>query len=252
MAKSRKKKRLVVGDQTESKVTAEERAEQARLREEEIDRRANKLLAIAGLTVFGIFMVMAIVLYVMWIGREGEGSEIAWQQELARIDGAYADGDYEDAATGLADFGENWPGAKSTFDWNRKMGLYHFAAGEYETAAKNYDRAAQIDPSAAGMRSGAGEAYWMAGDKETATKRFSAELRDVQPALRDADRSNYYLGLHLYEQNKYMQAMQHFGSIADREKWAEELAPIYDKLEQELIIPAREAAAEKTANASSS
>jgi hypothetical protein len=95
------------------------------------------ILAIV-LAVFVIFEISIILIF-----RTGE--EIHWKKELTRIEAIYNRGEYKSAAERMTQFGKDWPGAVQTFDWNKKMGLYHAKAEDWATAAAHYARAAQID-----------------------------------------------------------------------------------------------------------
>ena len=209
------------------------------------DRLLKRVVLVVLLTVFVIFQFFVINLF-----RAGES--INWKRELADIRQTYAEGQYREAARQLTEFGERWPGSRTTFNWNRQMGEYHAAAGDWETAARYYQQAVKIDDAmvAAGkqlsptpaVRADAAEAHWKAGQQEAAIELAKQELTSVNRAVGDHDKANFYLGLVLKETNRPVEAFQHFQSIADREKWAKELDPIYQQIQTSLLEPAREKA----------
>lgn len=190
--------------------------------------------------VIGAFLVSLGIFLFMF--RAASGDEIVWKKQLSAIDMIHDEGRFAEAAEQLAKFGEDWPGARDTFEWNRKMGQYHADAGDLEAAATWYVRAAEIEPDKPGIHALAGEALWKAGRRDDAVKHLAEEIRTINRATGDHDRANYYLGLHLLEQKKYPEAMQHFQAISDRKRWEKELAEVKTRIDTELIAPAREQA----------
>lgn len=188
--------------------------------------------------IIAIFALFQIGVFVMF--RSGE--QIQWKRELAAIESRFADGRYERAAADLTRFGERWSNAQNTFGWNKQMGLYHARAGDWETAARHYERAGEIDAQAPEVHALAGEAWWNADDREKAVAMFSYEIENINPAVGDHDRANYYLGLHLVEEGRMAVAFQHFQAIRDREKWSEELDEVYRRADENYILPTREQA----------
>lgn len=194
------------------------------------------ILAIV-LAVFVIFEISIILIF-----RTGE--EIHWKKELTRIEAIYNRGEYKSAAERMTQFGKDWPGAVQTFDWNKKMGLYHAKAEDWATAAAHYARAAQIDAKAGEVRALAGEAYWKAGDRERADKFLTEEIGKISRAIGDHDRAHFYLGLAAKDKKDYLSAFAHFQAIADRDAWKSELESIYTAVRAELVEPARARAAQ--------
>lgn len=217
--------------------TAERLAKGSARESEEAARATGRTMLFVVLAVFIIFEIAIVLIF-----RTGE--EIHWKRELVEIDSLHERGSHEDAARRLAEFGKDWPGAVETFDWNRKMGLYHAAAGDWATAAQHYARAAEIDPRAPRVRAAAGEAYWKTGDRKKAVEFLGAEIDNVPRALGDHDRANFYLGIAAKEQGDYLAAFRHFQSIADTGAWQQELDKLYAEIETELIEPTRTRARE--------
>ena len=172
------------------------------------------------------------------------GEQIQWKKELSNIEQVFESGNYERAAKRLTEFGKDWPGARETVNWNRQMGLYHAKAGNWEVAAKHYEKASEIAPERPKLHALAGEAFWKAGNREKALDALQAEVNEINPALGDHDRANYYLGLVMLEQDRLQEAFQHFQAIKDREEWKDELEDAYARVEEDFLEPAREKARE--------
>lgn len=205
-------------------------------------RAAGRTMLFVVLAVFIIFEVAIILIF-----RTGE--EIHWKKELVEIDGLHDRGSHEAAARRLTDFGSKWPGAVETFDWNRKMGLYHAAAGDWAIAAQHYVRASEINPRAPRVRAAAGEAFWKSGDRKKAVEFLGAEIEKVPRALGDHDRANFYLGIAAKEQGDYLAAFRFFQAIADTQAWMKDLDQLYAEIQKELIEPARTRARETSIEA---
>jgi len=202
-----------------------------------VESLSRKVILAVILLVFVIFEVAMILIF-------QSGDSITWKRELSEIDALYEEGSYEAAADRLSEFGEEWPGAKDTFDWNRKMGLYHARAGDWEKAARYYVRAAEINPDAPNVHARAGEAFYKTGKREQAIEHLVQEIESTHRAVGDHDRANYYLGLDLMNEGRFVEAFQHFQAISDREAWEEELEEVYQDVDEELLRPAREEARE--------
>jgi tetratricopeptide (TPR) repeat protein len=205
--------------------------------EQQSQRRMKYWLLTVLLIIFVLFEVMIITLF-------QSGGSIKWKKELTEVESLFNAGNYEQAAAELTTFGENWPGARETFDWNKRMGLYHSKTDQWETAAKYYAAAVEIDPTATAINALAGEAAFKAGDRDAATEFLATELTETKRAVGDHDRANFYLGKILLENKQYIEAFQHFQSITNRDQWQTELAPIYEQINKEIIQPAREMAGE--------
>ncbi len=171
------------------------------------------------------------------------GEDIHWRRELTAIREVHEAGRYQEAARQLTEFGERWPGAKETFDYNRQLGVYHADAGDWETAALFFEKAAEKDPEAPGVNARAGEAHYRAGDLQAAIPFLQHELLRVASPLADHDRANLYLGLILFEQGNVAGALRQTQGIINREPWEEELAPILEAARTEYLEPVEAAMA---------
>lgn len=197
--------------------------------------RSNRVILIVALSVFTIFMITIFAFF-------STGTEIRWKKELARADRLYAERRYADAARAIAQFGQDYPGARATYDWNRKMGLYHGAAGDFQTSATYYLAASQISPREPGIHALAGEALWKAGKFEESVTSLRQEIERIPRATGDHDRANLYLGKYLILKEQYPEAMQHFEAISNRDQWRAELDDVYRQVEVAVLEPARNAA----------
>ncbi len=192
--------------------------------------------------IIAIFVIFELSMFIIF----GAGEEIHWKKELVSIERIYERGEFDEASRELEGFGDRWPGAKDTFGWNNKMGEYAAKAERWEVAADHYLRASQIDPERDKVHALAGEALWKSGQKEKALAILQEELKEFSSATGDHDRANYYLGLYLFEQERYVEAFQHFQAIVDREQWQDELAPIYARVNDELLEPVRQEVQQST------
>lgn len=218
---------------------AESKRPQAVPRETTPQRHASarRVILFVIVLVFLIFEASVILIF-------QSGGSIRWKKELVAIEAVFEAGDYGAAARRLEEFGGKWPGAKETFDWNRKMGLYSRRAGNWEKAAEYYLAAAAIDPGAPKIHALAGEALWKSGQRERAVEELRAEIETINRAVGDHDRANFYLGLAMKERGRYAEAFGHFQSITERGEWEGELERLYAEAESELIEPARKKARE--------
>lgn len=204
------------------------------------ERSLNKVMLFVIVTVFILFMIFTFLIF-------RPDSSMSWKREIARVESIHASGNYEEAAAALTVFGARYPDAASTYNWNRQMGQYHGDAGDWETAARFYGRAVEIDDAAGGtpqpgVRALAGEAAWKAGDRKAAIPFLAAEIKDVHVAVGDHDRANVYLGMSLTEEGRYVEAFQHFQAIQNREAWRTEIDDFYATAQAKFIEPAREKA----------
>lgn len=214
-----------------------------------IERRRVKKEQNAGVTmeriVIATLLGVAVITGAYFLIVFESGEELQWKQDLAEADRLFEEEKYSEAAAALTQFGEDWPGARETLDWNRKMGLYHAQAGAWEQAAQYFDAALEISPNEPGLNARAGEAYWKAGEKETAWDRLGTEIEDVNAAIGDHDRARYYLGVSMMEEGRYQQAFNYFEAISDREEWEQQLAVKRAELEELILKPARQEAEQK-------
>lgn len=190
--------------------------------------------------VVGAFVLSLAIFLFMFRGITGD--QIQWKKELSDIEQVHKAGKFPEAAELLTKFGSDWEGARKTYDYNRKMGLFHGDAGKWDVAAEYYLKAAEISPKEPRIHALAGEALWKSGKHEEAVKELAQEIQDINRATGDHDRANYYLGLYLLEQKKYVEAMQHFQSISNRDYWKNELAEVQKRIDSELLQPAIEQA----------
>jgi len=166
------------------------------------------------------------------------GDSVHWKRELAIADDLYVQGKFPEAAKAISEFGTRWPGAQGTLGWNEKMGRYYAAANDWKTAAEFFARAVAIS-QAPKLNALAGEAFWKAGNHEVAAKYLQSEIDTIAQATGDHDRAHFYLGLRDLDAGRHVGALTHFQSIADRAVWAAEIGAISNRLDVEIIAPAR-------------
>jgi len=213
------------------------------------DPRTDKMLR---RVVLGVIIAIFIIFQFFVINLFRAGESINWKRELADVRQTFESGDYKKAAEDLKAFGERWPGARETFNWNRQMGEYHAAADDSQTAAEYYARAVQIDDAALArrrqidpeprVRALAAETLWKDGQKAPAAKMAQAEIDQVNGAVGDHDRAHFYMALSEKENGNLVAAFQHLQAIAARGQWTAEIQPLYDELEAGFLASAREAA----------
>lgn len=202
----------------------------------EVSSRAGRIILVVIGVVFVVFQVTIVMLF-----YQG-GDSMKWKRELALVDERFAEGKFPEALTGLEQFGERWPDARTTFGWNEKMGRYAAATGDWTKAARFFGVAVGLRPKEPKINAQAGEAYFRAGDFEKARKFLQAELETISRATGDHDRSNVFLGLIASKEGRYLPAMKHFQAVGDQDKWKAEIATFRDDLEKRFVLPAREAA----------
>ncbi|MCC5874985.1 MAG: hypothetical protein JJU11_02080 [Candidatus Sumerlaeia bacterium] len=198
----------------------------------------SRIILVITLAVFAIFMVFTVLLF-------KSGDEIHWKRELTDIERMHERGRYEEAAARLFQFGRDRPGAQQTFNWNRQMGEFHADAKDWATSARFYDRALQLRPAEPGINALAGESHWNAGNRERAIQLFNREIDDVNPALGDHDRAFFHIGLHHYEEGDYRRALENFASISEPDDWKDRIDPVRQRIDEEIIEPARRLASSR-------
>jgi tetratricopeptide (TPR) repeat protein len=201
------------------------------------------------LIVFGLFMATIMMLF-------SSGGSIQWKKELTAIEARFARGEAAQAAAEMVQFGERWPGAKGTVPWHRKTANYFAAAGDWENAARYYESAVAVDdarvadPRTAGtgptpgLRAEAGEAFFRLNRDERAAELLTAEIEKVRRSVGKHDEARFYLGLIAERAGRYDEAVRHFQGIADSDRYDAEKRRLYEKLETEILEPARLRAAE--------
>ncbi|CAN5361644.1 hypothetical protein BH09SUM1_BH09SUM1_18160 [soil metagenome] len=215
--------------------------------------------ASAVMTSRRVVVVVISAVFVMFEGSVfllfGSGESINWKRELTAIDSDFMSGEASKAATELEEFAVRWPGAAETFDYNRKLGQYHAAAGEWKAAGDSFAKAVAIDdanakrrgqPVTAGVRARAGEALWKSDRRAEAVKYLAAEIAKTERTAGDHDRANVYLGLSLQSEGRLPEAFQHFQSVTDRGAWKAEFEQFYAQVDTDFLKPTREDAKKAT------
>lgn len=194
-----------------------------------------RLIAIVIIAVFVIFEIAIFAIF-----RTGE--QIHWKKELSSVDALHAGEKHAEAAKALAAFGEKWTGAMATFDWNRKMGLYHGLAGDWKTAARHYAEAVRINPKAPGINAAAGEAFLNDGQEQKAVEFLRAEVDKIPRATGDHDRAHFHLGVVFHRAGDDPAAFREFEAISDRPAWSSRIGELRAELASQVIDHAREEA----------
>lgn len=226
------------------KVSAEKKSEPTSEPTPSVEKRGatgenplvSRIILIISIAVFSIFMVFTVLLF-------KSGDEIQWKRELTEIERLHERGRYQEAAQRLFQFGRDRPGAQQTFNWNRQMGEFHADAEDWATSARFYDRALQLRPTEPRINALAGESHWKAGNRKRALELLNIEIDDINPALGDHDRAFFFIGMYHYEEGDYRRALESFASISEADDWKAEIEPIRQRIDEEIIEPARRLAA---------
>jgi len=155
---------------------------------------------------------------------------------LARAASLADQGRPADAVEAYRRFGERWPGAWQSHDFNRKIGEQLLLAGEPAEAADRLMAAALADPEEWDTQALAGRAMLGAGAREQALQLFALELQGGNPGN---DWALYHLGEAALERGDWVEAFRRFESVSDREGFAEGLESARALLDDEVIQPAR-------------
>ncbi|MGF1572578.1 MAG: tetratricopeptide repeat protein [Sumerlaeia bacterium] len=177
------------------------------------------------LKVYGaFFLIIQLVIVTLFIGLPffGYGGEKSQQKALlSKAEDLRENQQYADALAVLVDFGEKWPGAYETQNFNRRIGEYYLDAGEPAKAVEHLRKSIEIDPNIPGGWAQWGIALWNQDKKQQAYTQFAQEL---EKGNLDSDIANYYLGQYHFELKNYKQAFDHFAAV-------KETYPDYNKLD---------------------
>lgn len=185
-----------------------------------------------------IFLAIQAALALFFVGLGGEERvRLKMLDEAAQL---RQRGDSTRALAVLERYGQRWPGAYGTQNFERRLGDYHFDAGNHADAAQHYAKSVAANPKVWDTRALAGQAYWLAGEKETAVRYFREELEQGNP---ESDLAQYHLGLWELEQGNVIRALSHMQDIKDRAAYEQRLADMYTQIERDILEPSRAQAA---------
>ena len=148
-----------------------------------------------------VFVVVQLIILFAFTGLGGEKRPQA--KMLARAESQFEEQRYEASLKTLLDFGERWPGAYGTREFEWKLGERYYNMGEYEKAAEHYINSVNADPSFRDTRALAGRSLWKAGKREEAVRWFRDELAQGSA---ENDIAHYYLGRVALDQGEYVEA----------------------------------------------
>lgn len=181
-----------------------------------------------------VFVVVQLIIVFVFVVAGGDSR--VQRQMLLRAESFAESGRYDRAVATLEAFGERWPGAYQTHDFNRGLGEYHLAAGDSGSAARFLRAAVDANPDREDTRALAGLALWELGRRDDAVAMFRSEIESGNP---NNDTANYHLGVHLLEQGRVGEAFAYFGAINDREGYAGRLRAAREEVFETYIEPAR-------------
>lgn len=187
-----------------------------------------------------VFLVIESVIVFAFVGTGGESR--VRRQMLLEAEELREKGKPAEAISVLEEFGERWPGAWATHNFNQRIGEYFFEAGEYKKSADALKSAVTKDPTKWDTRALAGRSLWMNNERQEAATLFREE---IEKANRNNDLAHFYLGLWALEQDDPVEAFKQFQAIADPAPWAEEIRVVTDRYREELLEPARKEAEER-------
>jgi tetratricopeptide (TPR) repeat protein len=204
-------------------------------------------------TVRKVMLAVIVGVFVLFMGTVlllfQSGESMQWKRELLVVDRQFEQGEFAPAAEGIIRFGKDWPDAQKTVGWNEKAGRYLAANGQWKEAAGYLERAVALDDAnkrkanpTPRIRALAGEAWFKAGESARAIPLLEAELDQTSRANGDHDLAHYLLGLIEKENKRLDKALAHFQGIADRERYAAQIAEFYADLDARFLQPARQAA----------
>lgn len=157
-----------------------------------------------------IFLVFEVMILIFFVGLSGEKSQ--QKAMLREAEQLRNKGQHVEALAILVKFGEQWPGALKTQNFNRRIGEYYLDAEEPEKAAEHLEESIKLNPNIPGGWAKLGEALWKAGKLEAAVEQFSLEL---EKGNQDNDLAHYYLGRFYFEKKSYKEAFNHFAAIKE-------------------------------------
>lgn len=158
----------------------------------------------------GIFLAIEVAILLLFVVFGGEkNQQNALLGEAAEL---RKNQEYDKALAVLVIFGEKWPGAYDTQNFNRRIGEYYLDAGEPKKAAQHLSKSIQLNPNIPGGWSQLGIAYWNQGQKENAVEQFNLELKNGN---RDSNLAHYYLGKFYFEQGTFKEAFEHFAAVRE-------------------------------------
>jgi len=181
------------------------------------------------LIIYGsIFLAFQIAIF-FFVSQGGES-----RARSLMIDSAtsfYEEGKYQEALDTLLDFGEKWPGAYNTQNFNRRIGEYYLAAGEYIQAEEHIKKSISLNSQIPGGWAQQGLAVWKQDRYDAAAALFQTEL---QRGDKRSDLAYAYLGLYHYQNENYPLAFEYFAGVRedadvdiDMEKYRKEFREKY-------------------------
>lgn len=181
------------------------------------------------LIVYGsIFLVFQIAIFI-FVSQGGESRARSIMLDTASS--YYEEGNYQEALETLLTFGEKWPGAYNTQNFNRRIGEYYLAAGEYKQAEEHIKKSISLNSQIPGGWAQQGLAVWKQERYDAAAALFSTEL---QRGDKRSDLAYAYLGLYHYQNENFPLAFEYFASVRedaeidiDMDKYREEFKDKY-------------------------
>jgi len=193
-----------------------------------------------------VFLVVQAVIVFAFVALGGEKRE--QRKMLSTAEVQFEEERFQESLDTLLEFGEQWPGAFGSREFQWKLGERYYALGQTQEAAEAYLKAVENDPTYWDMRALAGRALYESGQKDEAKSWFEEELEEGN---KESDIAHYHLGLYALDEENYVEAFTRFQSISDKEAYQDKLLNARKVLEQKVIKPSEEAAKERLAELAS-
>lgn len=173
----------------------------------------------------GIFLIAQLVLFLAF--QTAGGDSRLRREMLQRAEAAASAGRHEEHLEVLLAYGERWPGAYETGDFQKRLGDAHAALGRHREAAEHYMTSASLRPDEPGVFAAAGEQWRLAGEDELALDAFVQELTQADP---QNPMAHHRLGLAAAREGRWPAAMRHYAALPEDWSLSAEWKPSLDQV----------------------
>lgn len=177
----------------------------------------------------GIFLIAQLVLFLAF--QTAGGDSRVRREMLQRAEAAAAAGRHDEHLEVLLAYGERWPGAYETGDFQKRLGDAHAALGRHREAAEHYMTSASLRPDEPGVYAAAGEQWRLTGDDALALDAFVQELTRADP---QNPMAHHRLGMVAAREGRWAAAMRHRAALPDGWRLEIEWQPVLKQMNERL------------------